>query len=142
VWETVVLEGAMMQQTNDERSLGELFGDLARDMGTLVSQELALARTELTDKASRVGKDVAMLAAGGLVAYAGLLAIIAAVIVLIAERGVPLWVSALVVGLVVAGIGYVLIRRGISALKHEDFAPRQTIQSLKEDTQWVKEQVR
>jgi hypothetical protein len=132
----------MMQQTNDERSIGELFGDLARDMGTLVSQELALARTELTDKATRVGKDVAMLAAGGLVAYAGLLAIVAAVIVLIADRGVPLWVSALVVGLVVAGIGYLLVQRGISALRREDLAPRQTIQSLKEDTQWVKEQVR
>ena len=131
-----------MQQTNDERSLGELFGDLARDMGTLVSQELALARTELTEKAARVGKQIAMLAVGGLVAYAGLLAIIAAVIVLIADRGVPLWVSALIVGLIVAGIGYLLVQRGISALRHEDFTPRQTIQSIKEDTQWVKEQVR
>lgn len=131
-----------MQQTNDERSLGELFGDLARDMGTLVSQELALARTELTEKAARVGKEIAMLAVGGLVAYAGLLAIIAAVIVLIADRGVPLWVSALAVGLVVAGIGYLLVQRGLSALKHEDLAPRQTIQSIKEDTQWAKEQIR
>ena len=131
-----------MQQTNDERSLGELFGDLARDMGTLVSQELALARTELNEKASQVGKDIAMLAVGGLVAYAGLLAIVAALIVLIADRGVPLWVSALVVGLVVAGIGYLLVQRGISALRRQDFTPRQTIQSLKEDTQWVKEQVR
>jgi len=132
----------MMQQTNNERSLGELFGDLARDMGALVSQELALARTELTEKASQVGKDIAMLAVGGLVAYAGLLAIIAAVIVLIADRGVPLWVSALIVGLVVAGIGYLLVQRGISALRRQDFAPRQTIQSLKEDTQWAKEQIR
>ena len=131
-----------MQQTNNERSLGELFGDLARDMGTLVSQELALARTELTEKASQVGKDIAMLAVGGLVAYAGLLAIIAAVIVLVADLGVPLWVSALVVGLVVAGIGYVLVRRGISALRSQDFAPRQTIEPLKEDTQWAKEQIR
>jgi hypothetical protein len=138
----LVLEGAMMQQTNDERSLGELFGDLARDMGTLVSQELALARTELTEKATRVGKEIAMLAVGGRVAYAGLLAIIAAVIVLIADLGVPLWISALVVGLVIAGIGYLLVQRGITALRHEDFAPRQTIESIKEDAQWAKEQVR
>ena len=130
-----------MQQTNDERSLGELFGDLARDMGKLVSQEIALARTELTDKVFRVGKEIAMLAVGGLVAYAGLLTIIAAVVVLIADRGVPLWASALLVGLIVAGIGYVLVQRGISALKHLDLTPRQTIESLKEDTQWAKEQV-
>jgi uncharacterized membrane protein YqjE len=131
----------MMQRTNDERSLGELFGDLARDMGSLVSQELALARTELADKAAQVGKEIAMLAVGGLVAYAGLLAVIAAVIVLIADRGVPLWVSALIVGLVIAGIGYLLVQRGISALRRQDYAPRQTIQSLKDDTQWAKEQI-
>jgi uncharacterized membrane protein len=130
-----------MQQTNDERSLGDLFGDLARDMGTLVSQEMTLARTELTEKASRVGKDVAMLAAGGLVAYAGLLAIIAAVIALLADLGMPLWVSALIVGVVVAVVGYLLVRRGISALKRQDLTPHQTIQSIKEDSQWAKEQI-
>jgi len=131
-----------MQQTKDDRSLGDLFGDLARDMGTLVSQEVALARTEITDKATRVGKDVAMLAVGGLVAYAGLLAIIAAVIVLMADRGVPLWASALIVGGIIAVIGYVLVQRGISALKQQDLTPSQTIASLKEDTNWAKEQVR
>ncbi len=131
-----------MQQSKDERSLGELFADLVRDMGTLVSQELALARTEMTEKASQVGKDIAFLAVGGMVAYAGLLAIIAAVIALLAAIGVPLWLSALIVGLVVAGIGYVLVQRGLTALKSQELAPRQTIESLKEDTQWAKEQIR
>jgi len=130
-----------MQQTNNDRSLGDLFGDLTRDLGTLVSQEVALARTEITQTVSQVGQDIAMLAVGGLVAYAGLLAIIAAVILLIATRGVPLWASALVVGAIVAAIGYLLVQRGISALKHQDLAPRQTIQSIKEDTQWAKEQI-
>jgi len=130
-----------MQQPTNERSLGDLFGDLARDMGTLVSQEVALARTEITETASRVAKDIAVLAVGGLVAYAGLLAIIAAVIFLIADRGVPLWAAALIVGAVVAVVGYVLVQRGISALKQQDLTPRQTIQSIKEDTQWAKEQI-
>ena len=93
-------------------------------------------------KATRVGKDIGFLAVGGLIAYAGLLAIVAAVILLIAANGVPLWASALLVGLVVAAAGYFLVQRGISALKREDFAPRQTIESLKEDTNWAKEQVR
>jgi hypothetical protein len=110
-------------------------------MGTLVSQEMALARTEITEKATRAGKDIALLAVGGLVAYAGLLAIIAAVIVLMADRGVPLWASALIVGAIVAGIGYLLVQRGITALKHQDLTPSQTIESLKEDTRWAKEQV-
>jgi len=131
-----------MQHPSDERSLGELFADLARETGTLVSREVALARTELTEKATQVGKDVAYLAVGGLVAYAGLLAIIAAVILVLAANGVPLWVSALVVGLAVAIVGYVLVQRGLTALKRQDFAPRQTLETLKEDTRWAKEQIR
>jgi TRAP-type C4-dicarboxylate transport system permease small subunit len=131
-----------MQQSKDERSLGELFADLARDMGRLISQEIALARTEMTSTAARVGKDIAFLAVGGLVAYAGLLAIIGAVIAGLTAVGVPLWLSALIVGVVVVAIGYVLVQRGLTALRQENLAPRQTIDSLKEDTQWAKEQVR
>ena len=131
----------MQQQSKDERSLGELFGDLARDTATLVTQEVTLAKTEMTAKATRVGKDIGFLAVGGMIAYAGLLAIIAGVILLL-DAIVPLWVSALIVGLVVAGVGYLLVQRGLSALKREDLTPHQTIESLKEDTQWAKEQVR
>jgi putative superfamily III holin-X len=124
-----------------ERSLGELFSELARDTSTLVSQEITLAKIEMTQKASRVGKDVGFLAAGGAVAYAGLLAILAGIIVLLGQV-IPIWLSALLVGLVVAGVGYFLVRKGLYALKREDLAPRQTIETLKEDQQWAKDQTR
>lgn len=132
----------MMQNRQDERTLGELFGDLVRDMGTLFKQELRLATTEMTNKASRFGKDAAFIAVGGLVAYAGLLAIIAAVIVGLAAAGIPWWLSALLVGLVIAGLGYGLVQKGISSMKREGLVPHETIDSLKEDAQWAKEQIR
>jgi len=125
----------------DERSLGELFGDLTRDISTLVRQEATLAKTEITQKVSHVGKDVGMLAAGGAVAYAGLLAIVAAVIIGLANAGLPWWAAALLVGIVVAGTGGFLVQRGISALKQEDLAPRETIETVKEDTQWARRQI-
>ena len=130
-----------MQQQKDDRSLGELFADLARDTSTLVRQEVALAKTEMTDKATKVGKDIASMAVGGAVAYAGLLALIAGVILGLGEF-IPLWISALLIGAVVAGIGYMLIQRGRSALASEDLTPRQTIETLKEDAEWAKEQTR
>ncbi len=130
-----------MQQAKDDRSLGELFADLAREMGSLVRHEVELARVEITQKASRVGKDIGFLAVGGAIAYAGLLALLAAAIVGLAQLGVPWWLSALLVGLIVAGIGYALVQRGLTALKREDFAPRQTLESLKEDKDWAKEQI-
>jgi len=130
----------MAQNRKENLSLGELFGELVTEMTTLIRQELRLATTELSDKAARVGKNVGFLAAGGAVAYAGLLAIIAAVILFLGDY-MPMWVSALIVGVVVALIGYLLVQKGITALKNMDLTPRQTIQSLQEDQAWAKEQV-
>jgi Putative Actinobacterial Holin-X, holin superfamily III len=130
-----------MQLRKDDRSLGELFGDLARDMGVLMRQEVGLATTEMTHKASRLGKDLGVLAIGGLVVYAGFLAILAAIIIALADAGLAWWLAALVVGVLVAMVGAVLVRRGIAALQRADLAPRQTMQTLKEDAQWAKEQV-
>ena len=123
----------------DDRSLGELFAELAQETSTLVRQEMNLAKTEMSQKASRAGKHVGALAAGGAVAYAGLLAILAGLIVLLDEV-MPLWLSAFLVGVVVALVGYLLVRRGLDALKREDLAPRETIETLKEDKEWAKDQ--
>jgi hypothetical protein len=128
-------------QQRDERSLGELFSDLARETSTLVRQEVQLAKTEMTQKATAVGKDVGFLAVGGAVAYAGLLALIATLIIVLGTIGLPWWLASLIVGVVVAGIGYFLVQKGLNALKHESMAPQQTIQTLKEDRQWAKEQM-
>lgn len=125
----------------DNRSLGELFSELAQETSTLVRQEVDLAKTEIGQKASRVGKDVGFLAAGGAVAYAGLLAILAAVVVGL-DTFLPLWLAALLVGLVVVAVGYFLVKKGLDALKKEDVAPQQTIETLKEDGQWIKDQTR
>jgi hypothetical protein len=129
------------RDSKNDRSLGELFSELAQDTSTLVRQEMTLAKTEMSQKASRVGKDVGFLAAGGAVAYAGLLAVLAGVIVLLGQI-IPMWLSALLLGLVVAGVGYFLVRKGLEALKREDLAPRQTIETIKEDQQWAKDQTR
>ncbi len=125
-----------------DRSLGELFSELSRETSTLVRQEVALAKTELTAKASQVGKDVGFLAAGGAVAYAGLLAIIAGIIILIGDLIDNMWLSALIVGLIIAGIGYYLVQKGLSDLKNANLAPEQTIESLKENKEWVQEQTK
>ena len=128
-------------QGRDDRSIGELFAELAQESATLVRQEVQLAKTEMSQKASRVGKDVGFLAVGGAVAYAGLLAILAGVIFLL-NAVMPLWLSALLVGIVVAVVGYFLVKKGLDALKQEDLAPQETINTLKEDKEWAKDQTR
>ena len=131
-----------MQARKDERALGELFGDLARDMGVLVRQEVGLATTEIAHKATGAARDVAIVVVGGLVAYAGLLGILAALVIGLAAAGLSWWQAALAVGVVVAIVGAVVVQRGMVALKRVDFAPRATLETLKEDTQWAKDQMR
>lgn len=131
----------MTQQHSDERSLGELFAELARETSTLVRQEVNLAKTELSQKAGQVGKDAGLVGAGGAIAYAGFLALIAGVILGLGTL-IPLWLSAIIVGLVVAGVGYTTLQRGREGLKRADLTPRQTLETLKEDTAWVKDQTR
>ena len=126
--------------TKEERSLGDLFSELASETSTLVRQEVALAQTELTQKATKVGKNVGFLVVGGAVGYAALLAIIAAVIIGLANF-IPAWASALIVGAVVGIVAYLLISSALNALKKTDLTPRETVETLKEDAQWLKNQV-
>jgi hypothetical protein len=131
----------MMRAQKDERSLGELFGDLTRDTGTLVRQEVALAQVEMTQQATRVGKDLGFLVAGGAVAYAGFLALIAVIAIGLGQLGVPWWLATFLVAVVVGGVGGFLVMRGLDALKRETLVPERTMQTLKEDAAWAKEQV-
>jgi hypothetical protein len=129
--------GLVMQTSRDDRSLGDLFAELSRETTTLVRQEMALAKAEMTQKASEVGKDVGFLAVGGAIAYAGLLAILAAVILALALI-LPWWLAAAIVGVVVAGAGYLLVQKGMNNLKRTDLAPRQTVDTLKGDIEAIK----
>jgi len=131
---------AGQKSVKEERSLGDLFSELAGETGTLVRQEVALAQAEMTQKAADVGKNVGFLVVGGAVGYAALLALITAVIVGLAYF-MPLWLSALIVGAVVGFIAFLLISSALKALKNTDLKPRQTVKSLKEDAEWLKNQV-
>ena len=131
-----------MATTKDERTLGEMFAELSRETRTLVQQELQLAKTELTEKAAQMGKGAGLLVGGGLIAYGGLLAIIAALVLILIAIGLPPWAAALVGGVLVAGIGYLLIRAGLAALRPQELTPHKTIDTLKEDARWLKAQVK
>lgn len=128
-------------QEKDDRSIGELVAELSRETVTLVRQEVQLAKAEMSQKASRVGKNVGFLVIGGVVAYTGLLAIVAAVIIVLGNA-LPLWLSALVVGLVIAAVGLVLVLKGANTLRQEDPTPRETVETLKEDREWLRDQTR
>jgi len=123
-----------------ETSLGELFTALTTDMTTLVRKEVELARTETVEKISKATRSVVFMIAGGMLAYAGLIGLIIAAIVALANV-MDLWLSALIVGLVVIIIGAILLQSGRSMLQRLSLVPEKTVESIKESTEWAKEQV-
>jgi hypothetical protein len=132
----------MAQQiTKEDRSLGELFSELATETSTLVKQEVALAQTELTQKATKVGKNVGFLVVGGAVAYAALLAFIAGLIIILGNALGNHWLAAFIIGIVIAIAAVVMIMSALSALKTTGITPTQTVETIKEDAQWLKDQV-
>jgi hypothetical protein len=125
---------------HDDRSLGELFSELTRETQTLVRQEIELARTELTDRAKKAGVNAGFIGAGGAVAYAGFIVLMMGVAYLLATL-MPLWLATVIVGLVVIGVGYMAIQKGMKGLKQTNFKLERTAVTLKEDKQWIKEEL-
>ena len=129
-----------MTALRQDRSIGELFGQLTQDLSLLVRQETQLAKTEIQEKISRASRDLVALAAGGIVALIGGFALAAAIILLLVDPvGLAPWLAALLVGVVLAGGGYFMLQSGLRDLKAVDPAPRRTVESVKEDIQAIKE---
>ena len=124
----------------EERSLGDLFSELMSETSTLIRQEVTLAQVEITSKATSVGKNVGYLAVGGAVGYAAMLLLLAGVVALLTNF-IPLWAAALIVGGVVGIVAYILINSALAELRKTNLAPQETVQSIKEDAKWLKDQV-
>jgi VIT1/CCC1 family predicted Fe2+/Mn2+ transporter len=131
-----------VDQQADNRSLGQLFGDLSRQLSTLIRQEIVLARTEMSTKATAVGRDAATIGLGGALLYAAFLTLLGAIVLLLIDLGVPGWVAALGVAVIVGVIGGIMIAAGRQSLTRQQVAPTRTVETLKDDADWAKERIR
>ena len=130
-----------MEARGDDRSLGQLLGDLSRQLSTLVRQEIDLARTETTARVTAVSRDAALIGAGAALGYAGFLFLLAALVALLIQAGLDPWLGALLVGAVTLAIGGALAWRGREGLRTTSVVPERTIETLKDDAEWAKERV-
>ena len=130
-----------MPPPRSARSMAGLFGDLAREASRLFRQEIALGRAELEAKLSQLGTGAVEMVAGGLVIYAGFLALLVA-----AGLGLALvlqpWLVALAVGAVTVIVGALIAIRGKRAISSRTLVPERTLRSLRKDAAWAREQMR
>jgi xanthine/uracil permease len=139
---------AVPGERKDDRSIGQLLKELTQESSTLLKQEMNLAKTEMSEKASRVGANLGEVAVGGAVAFLGAIALLLAVVYGLTSLlnkfmslGVAAWLAPLIVGIVLAAIGYSLIKKALATLKQESITPQRTTQSLQENKEWLKQKI-
>ena len=125
----------------DQRSIGTLISDLARLSGLLIRQETALLKAEMTEHVGQLGAGARLMIAGGVLAFAGLLYLLAAAMLALALVVDP-WLAALIVGLVVLALGGGLVWIGRRSFRTDRLAPQRTLRSLKDDAEWLRGQMR
>jgi uncharacterized membrane protein YqjE len=120
-----------------ERGIGELVKDLASQTSTLVRQEIKLAQAEVTERGKVAGKGAGMLA-GAAVAALLMLGALTAVLIVVLDSFMALWLAALIVTLLWGVVAAALALAGRSALRASTPPAPQTVETVKEDIQWAK----
>ncbi|MCB8936453.1 MAG: phage holin family protein [Candidatus Promineofilum sp.] len=124
----------------EQPSLGDLFSNLSAQASLLFRQEVQLAQAEMTKKATRAGQNAAYVILGAVVAQAAFLTLVAA-LVLALSTVMDAWLAALLVGVLLAIGAALMVRFGLTKLKEIDPAPRQTIQTMRENKEWLTQQI-
>jgi uncharacterized membrane protein YqjE len=127
------------QTSTETRSLGEIVGDISRDMSTLFKQELDLAKTEMKQEVAKVGKGAGMFGGAGLAGWFALLFLSLALTWLL-DNWIPLELAALIVAVLWGIAAAVLAMRGKKEIQEANPQLPTTQQTLKEDVQWAKTQ--
>jgi uncharacterized membrane protein YqjE len=125
-----------------EQSIGDLLKQLSEQTATLVRQELELAKAEMQQKGKRAGVGIGLIGGGGVLALAAVGALTATLILGLAEW-MEAWLAALIVTVVYAVGAAVLALQGKEKVgEAAPPVPEETIETVKEDVQWAKSQVR
>ena len=132
-------DGAYVARPDDprDRGLGELVKDLASQTSTLVRQEIKLAQAEVTEKGKLAGKGAGMLGGAAVAALLGLGAF-TALLIIVLDGAMPLWLAALIVTVLWAVVALVLASAGRKSLQQATPPVPQTVETVKEDIQWAK----
>lgn len=133
----------------EDRSIMDLVRSLADDTRTLFRQEVALVRAEMSEKMEVYQRSMVSLVIGAVFLLAAVLIVLWAVNMGVTalfsnfvDPAIAVWLAPLVLGIIVALIGYAMLKGATSRMKAEGVVPEQTLETLRDDKNWVKEQVR
>jgi len=136
------IDGQDAQRTR--RSVGTLLRDLAEGSATLVREEVRLAKMEIAHALAGIGKGTGLVATGVVFVLLGMLSLLIGGVLLIGDQWLPqdlYWVAALVVLVITGAIAAWFAKRGMAQLSPSALAPNETVATLKEDKEWLKQRL-
>lgn len=122
------------------QGVGDLLRDLATDVGTLVRQEIELARLEITRTATGVAKDGAWIAVGAAIAAVGGLVLVVALALGLGALLGSYWLGTLITGVLLLLIGGLFAWKGLRDFRRRELAPTRTVATLREDADWARQE--
>lgn len=134
---------------NDGRSVSGLMRELRDETTTLLRQEVALAKTEMSEKLSKVTRNAIYFVVGGAIVHLGLIFLLLAASggleVAFIDAGMVAtsqWLAPLLVGIVIGIVGAALLYKAKASLSTTTMVPEKTVQTIQEDKQWIQNKVR
>ncbi len=125
-----------------EPSLGELFKRLTSETSELIRQEMSLAKVEMREAGGMLARDATKIGIAVGFALAGVLALAAFAIVGLGDLVANYWLAALIVGVLLLAVGGYLVRSAVNDIKRRGLKPRETLQTLRDDASWAKQEGR
>ena len=132
-----------VDKNDGRRGVGALLRELAEGSAGLVRNEVKLARIEVRGILSGVGLGTAMVASGGVFGLLGTLALFTGLVLLGGDQWLHdrYWLAALFFTVIAFTVAFIFVRRGRAALSPANLAPDQTVASLKEDKEWLRQRL-
>ncbi len=128
-----------MSDDTTNKSAGGLLSDALGNISGLVRSEVDLARAEISENLTQAGVAIGLIAGAAIIALVSLNVLAAALVAALTELGLDGGWAALIVGVLLAGIAFALITKGVNDLKLSSLAPTRTVKNVKRDAAAVKE---
>lgn len=122
----------------EERSVSDVVQDIVRNLQDMVRSELRLAKVEIRQEVRRAASSSVWIAAGTVGAVSAWSFLLWTLTYALATR-MPMWTATLVVAVVMAVAAVVLILGGIRRVKRIQPVPQRTVESVKENLEWMKQ---
>ena len=131
----------MAMATESDRSIGTIVKELMENISTLFRGEIALLKWELKDTAAKLGTGAGLFAGAAFVALFGLAFLFVTILLVLIRIGVPAWLSALIVTMVLFAVAGALAFMGRKKFAAAQFVPKESVEQIKSDIETIKSDI-